>query len=510
MGSGASAGLSAAIGAASDAELAATLAELPIQSHKKVVEALSKPLVQRSPSAAEVLHSIHSGKKSCVAIVKGIFERIQSVNGELNACVEVFEKSALESAAAVDAKVASGSKLEQLEGLPLLVKANIDVAATLTTAATPALKNWRPRVSAPCAQKLLDKGAILIAKTNLPEFAMRMDGWSYVHGLCRNPHSLQHSTGGSSSGTAVAIAAGIAPVGLGTDTSGSIRIPAACCGVTGFRPSRGRWPCAGVFPIDSRRDTPGPMGGSVADVALLDAAVTGEEQVQPADLNGVQVSVPQDWLDALAEKGALEDALRQGLDQAAATLKKAGATVDNKPDFFKVVDMLPIMGSMDTAQDIESYLSLHADRPEEISAAKIAELTENDGIRSLVLASSDEAKKAKMAEVDAEIERTEQSYREYFKKHGLQAILMPCIEKEPLSQSPDKPTPFMEMFRVPSIVGRLTQIKCPSIALSTTTKHIVGGGSLPVSVLLLGIDDRQLLSIALSLEQAFVASSEKS
>merc|ERR1719359_2693886 len=99
-----------------------------------------------------------------------------------------------------------------------------------------------------------------------------------------NPHSLEHSPGGSSSGTAAAIACGIAPVGLGSDTSGSLRIPAACCGIVGFRPSRGRWPCTGVVPVDSRKDTPGPMAGSVADVALLDAVVTGEQQVQPANL----------------------------------------------------------------------------------------------------------------------------------------------------------------------------------------------------------------------------------
>merc|ERR1740127_5572 len=102
----------------------------------------------------------------------------------------------------------------------------------------------------------------------MPELAIRMDGWNYVHGMCCNPHSIKHSPGGS----------------------GSARIPAACCGIAGFRPSRGRWPCAGVVPIDSRKDTPGPMGGCVADLALLDAMVMGEDQVQAADLNGIQIS----------------------------------------------------------------------------------------------------------------------------------------------------------------------------------------------------------------------------
>ncbi|KAH8053028.1 hypothetical protein JL722_9693 [Aureococcus anophagefferens] len=190
-------------------------------------------------------------------------------------------ESALAQAAAVDAKVKAGGDLGALEGLPVVIKVNIDVAGTLSTASTPGLAEWRPATSAPCVEKLLAAGAIPIAKTNMPEMAVGFTGQSPVHGTCLNPRNTAYNCGGSSSGTAAAVAAGVAACGLGSDTGGSLRGPAALCGVVGFRPSR--WPGTGVVPISALRDTPGPMGATVADVALLDAVVNGEAPVAAPD-----------------------------------------------------------------------------------------------------------------------------------------------------------------------------------------------------------------------------------
>lgn len=256
------------------------------------------------------------------------------------------------------------------------------------------------------------------------------------------------------------------------------------------------------MPIDSRKDTAGPLGGCVADLALIDSIVTGEEPVQAVDLKGIQVSVPQDWINSFSEKGGLDDAFRQALEEAVATLKKAGAIVENKPDFFKVVEMRPQLSAVDSAQDLENYLNLHKDRPVELSRAKVVELTENPGIKFLFGDTDAEKQRTKVEEADASIEKAEAAYREYFKEHDLQAILMPTMQKEPYTQKQEDPPAPQDMFAVGGVSARLTEVKCPSITLPTNVRHVVGGGSLPASVMLMGVDDRQLLSIALSLESA--------
>jgi Asp-tRNA(Asn)/Glu-tRNA(Gln) amidotransferase A subunit family amidase len=203
-----------------------------------------------APSSAETLAAIASGRRSCVEVISGALAAVAATNGKLNGCIEVLGEPALAAARAVDAKVAATEPLGKLAGLPIVVKANIDVDGSLSTAATPALKDWRPSTNATVVQALVDAGAIVVAKTNMPEFAQRGDGWCSLHGNCLNPTNPTRSSGGSSSGTAVAVAARYVTVGLGSDTAGSTRIPAACCGIVGMRPSRGRWPSAGCIPLD--------------------------------------------------------------------------------------------------------------------------------------------------------------------------------------------------------------------------------------------------------------------
>eukprot|EP00746_Dinoflagellata_sp_MGD_P022064 gnl/MRDRNA2_/MRDRNA2_151538_c0_seq1.p1 gnl/MRDRNA2_/MRDRNA2_151538_c0~~gnl/MRDRNA2_/MRDRNA2_151538_c0_seq1.p1 ORF type:complete len:497 (-),score=104.18 gnl/MRDRNA2_/MRDRNA2_151538_c0_seq1:51-1358(-) len=433
--------------------------------------------------------------------MRDLFKRISEVNPTTNACLEVLEKSALENAAAVDAKVAKGEPLRLLEGLPLLVKANIDVAGTLSSASTPALKDWKPSITAPCAQKLLDAGAIVIAKTHMPEFAMRMDGWNDTFGMIRNPHSLEHSPGGSSSGTASAIASGMGPVGLGSDTAGSLRLPAASCGIAGFRPSRGRWPVGGVIPIDATKDTPGPMGGCVSDLALLDAVVTGEDPVEPADLKGARFVVPRDWL---ADVGSLDSAVTKALEQAINVLTKAGAVVEDKNDFLPIVNMKYAGMAMDGANEMQQYLDSHADLPKEVTVAKIVELSTSHGKVVFLPHKDPEAAKAKLAELYAAMEKQESAYREYFKENSVQAVLVPPFCSEPYIQKQEEAPDLMTNFGVSKIAGNFVQIRVPSLSLPTTEKHALGDGSLFASVMLYGVDDRQLLSIGLALEEAFL------
>jgi mandelamide amidase len=176
--------------------------------------------------------------------------------------------------------------------LPIAVKDNIDTAGVATTAGTPALRNNRPRGDAPIVQSLYGAGAILFGKTNMHELAFGYTTNNAAFGATHNPYDVTRIPGGSSGGTAAAIAARITPAGLGTDTVGSVRVPAALCGITGLRPSAGRYPGAGIVPLSHTRDTAGPMARSIADLILLDSAIIGDvSPVRPVPLKGLRLGL---------------------------------------------------------------------------------------------------------------------------------------------------------------------------------------------------------------------------
>jgi len=222
----------------------------------------------------------------------------------VNALVNFKADDFLAAAQAADEKRAAGGPLGPLHGLPLVVKDNIDVAGFATTAATPALAGHFPGQDAPVVQALRDAGAIVMAKANMHELAFSPgiskpdDGSETIygaHGAARNPYDLERSPAGSSTGSAAAIAAHLAPAGLGSDTGGSVRNPAAWCGLAGLRPSIGRYEQTGVVPISWTRDTIGPMARSVSDLALLDGVITGESQSPVAELDKLRLGIDRDF-----------------------------------------------------------------------------------------------------------------------------------------------------------------------------------------------------------------------
>ena len=291
--------------------------------------------------------------RTCVARVQACLDSIAAKDGELNCCVEVLAESALKQAADADAKLAGGAARRVLEGVPIVVKVNIDVAGTLSTNSMPGLADWRPETTAPVVTKLVEAGAIVVAKSNMPEAAVGAWGFSPVHGLTKNATNPKYTTSGSSSGTASAIAASIVPCGLGSDTGGSLRMPAECCGIAGMRPSRDRYPIDGIVPCNVGHDTAGPMAASVADIAVLDAVLTGEPlaSYDAADLSGVAFGVPADlWKDAAAgHKAALE--------LAVAALTKAGAACKRDVADFKPLGEFKYERHLDFRQaGITAYL----------------------------------------------------------------------------------------------------------------------------------------------------------
>lgn len=189
---------------------------------------------------------------------------------------------------------ASGQPTLALQGLPIVVKDNIDVAGMPTTAGSTALGKHTPQVSATAVERLIAAGAVVIGKANLHELSLGITTNNGGFGRARNPYDPTRIPGGSSGGTAVAVASGMVTAGLGSDTGGSLRIPAALCGVVGFRPSTGRWPSDGVVKISWTRDTVGPIARSVEDCALLDSVVCQEPVgLNKISLNGVRIGVPR-------------------------------------------------------------------------------------------------------------------------------------------------------------------------------------------------------------------------
>lgn len=252
------------------------------------------------PRAADTVAAIRSGKITAVAAIQAALDRAERVR-HLNALIFIDRDAALAAAREIDAIREAGRPLPPLAGLPIVVKDNINTRDMPTTAGTPALKDARPNSNAPSLQKLLDAGAIVIGKANMHELAFGITSTNLAPftGPVKNPYDATRIPGGSSGGTAVAVAAGIVSCGLGTDTGGSTRVPAALTGTVGLRPSVGNGGAQrryvdtnAAVPISHTRDTIGPMGRSVADVALLDAIITGTAPVEPAGLRGKRLGVP--------------------------------------------------------------------------------------------------------------------------------------------------------------------------------------------------------------------------
>jgi Asp-tRNA(Asn)/Glu-tRNA(Gln) amidotransferase A subunit family amidase len=213
---------------------------------------------------------------SPVELLDAVFERIAALNPELNAYLRVFEESARAAARRAERALNGNSSLGALHGLPVSIK---DIILTTEAPTTAGSKIFGEGLvsdhDAPVVRRLRRAGAIIVGKTNLHEVALGVTSANEHFGPVRNPWDTARVAGGSSGGSAVAVAAGLGPLSVGSDTRGSIRIPAACCGITGLKPSRGLVSTADVIPLSSTLDHVGPMARSAADCALLLEAMAG-------------------------------------------------------------------------------------------------------------------------------------------------------------------------------------------------------------------------------------------
>ncbi len=218
---------------------------------------------------AELGTALRRGTISATALVEECLAAIAECDAVLNAFITVLADDARRQAQALDAELARGVDRGPLHGIPVSLKDIIDLAGTPTTAASRLRDGHRAVADAPVTARLRAAGAIIVGKCNLHEFAFGTTGEESAYGPTRNPHAPEHVPGGSSSGSAVSVAAGMALASVGTDTGGSIRIPASCCGVVGLKPSHGEVSAAGIVPLAPSLDHVGPIARSVGDAALL-------------------------------------------------------------------------------------------------------------------------------------------------------------------------------------------------------------------------------------------------
>jgi aspartyl-tRNA(Asn)/glutamyl-tRNA(Gln) amidotransferase subunit A len=240
---------------------------------------------------------IGARRLSPVDLVDAMLERIGATDGELHAFVEVYAEDARLAAEAADKAIRSGHRVGPLHGIPIALKDLIEIEGRITTGGSEVWRERRSAYTATLAHRLIAAGLIVIGKTHTVEFAMGGWGTNQHRGTPWNPWdpAVARTPGGSSSGSGVAVAAGFAPWAIGTDTGGSVRLPASWCGLTGLKTTIGRVSTYGILPLSPTLDTPGPMARSVVDAALLYNAMQGPDPLDPRTL-GHEPSDPMPML----------------------------------------------------------------------------------------------------------------------------------------------------------------------------------------------------------------------
>jgi len=266
--------------------------------------------------------AIADGWVTAEAVAEDVLARCENM-AHLNTIITQDAEALLAAARAADQHQSANEPLGPLHGVPILIKDNIDVQGLPCSAGTAALENDYPRQDATVVRHLRDAGALIAGKANLFELTVGGTGTNLHFGRTANPWRLEYTSGGSSSGSAAAVAARLVPGSLGTDTAGSVRIPSSFCGVAGFRPSFHRYPGDGLLPHSTTRDSVGVMANSVADLAVLDAVVSGEPwSLDELDLAGIRIGRPRGAFCA-----ALDDRTAAILDSVADLLADRGAII---------------------------------------------------------------------------------------------------------------------------------------------------------------------------------------
>jgi indoleacetamide hydrolase len=447
--------------------------------------------------------AIRSGEISAEQLADALLARAAQF-ADLNAFITFDPDRVREAAREADRQRLASAPLGLLHGVPLALKDNLDTAEMPTTAGTPGLAGNRPKRNAVIVDKLFAAGAINLGKTNLHELAYGISNNNAAYGPARNPYAPHRIPGASSGGTGVAVAARVAPGGIGSDTGGSVRIPAALCGIVGFRPTTGRWSQAGIVPISHTRDTAGPMARSVADCALLDGVVTGgPTAVAGARLKGLRLGVPREhfWENLETELERICESALHRLSDAGVELIDVNmseeARLDREAGF-------PI-ALYETVTDLNAYLTDHKIG---LDYAGLVTKVASPDVKGILQSLVGEGAVPEQTYRQALEQRKalKDIYSRHFREHRIAAIVFPTTPASAAKIGEDetfllngKPVPTFPTFISNTSPGSVGGIPGISLPVGMTT------AGLPVGMELSGPEasDLQLLSVAAAVETLF-------
>jgi mandelamide amidase len=454
-------------------------------------------------TASEAAARLRNGDMTAEAYAEALIRHTLSCQKETNAYI-TFDADRIRAAArAADKARADKRRLGPLHGVPLCIKDNVDTADLPTSGGTRALGRNLPPRHAPIWQRLVNAGAVNGGKTSMHELAFGITNNNGVFGAVRNPYDPRTIPGGSSGGTGAAVAARMSPAGLGSDTGGSVRIPAALCGIHGLRPTIGRYPGAGIVPISWTRDTAGPMARSFADLALLDGVITGSgTELAAADLKTLRIGVPREYFYADLDP-ATDTIVRSTLD----AMRRAGATVveANIADVAKLNEAVSFPVALwEVMRALPRYLAQSA---RGVTFDALVAAVGSPDVKG-VLESQRGAQKvpdaAYRAAAGPNRARLRAAYRDYFTKNRLDALAFPTtpLPARPIGQDQ---TVELNGKQVPTFPTFIRNTDPPSNAGVPGISVAVGltPAGLPVGLALDGPwgSDRKLLGIGAAVAQ---------
>ncbi len=369
---------------------------------------------------------LRGGQLSALEYAHALLEQCEA-GSKLNAFITLRPEQVLEAARACDRRRQSGERLGPLHGLPIPIKDSINTRDLPTTAGTPALRHFQPREDAPLVQALRRAGAIVLGKTNLHELSYGYTSNNHAYGTIHNPYDPGRIPGGSSGGTAAAIASRMAPLGVAEDTEGSIRVPAALCGIAGLRPTTGRYPTHGCVPISPLFDQVGPHARSVADLLLFDSAVTGSTAPAAAlPLHEVRLGVVRSfWF------SGLDNEVEQITDAALEKLRRAGVELveGELPELPHLIELItdPVQNH-DVRPSLTRYLEeFHTGITFEELLAQASPDVQRLIKPAITPGTRDFVPDAQYQEiVKVHLPKLRQMYKEYFARSGVAAIVFPA------------------------------------------------------------------------------------
>jgi aspartyl-tRNA(Asn)/glutamyl-tRNA(Gln) amidotransferase subunit A len=296
--------------------------------------------VDRFQTAAGLAHDVATGERSATEVLEEHLARVDEREAEIHAFNHLMADEARARADDIDARIAAGEDVGPLAGVPVALKDNLCTRGIPTTCSSKILGAWRPPYDATVVRRLHEAGAVVVGKTNLDEFAMGSSTENSAFGPTRNPLDASRVPGGSSGGSAAAVAAGFAPLSLGSDTGGSIRQPAALCGVVGAKPTFGRTSRYGLIAFASSLDQIGPFAATVEDAALLMEVISGPDPLDSTSIpqpfpslrgeldrgvEGLRIGMVEELLGG---EGGFQSEVQARTREAADALVAAGAKVD--------------------------------------------------------------------------------------------------------------------------------------------------------------------------------------